>query len=103
MINPPPRPALRKAPDADVHPVAPMPSAVPAPRATPRPELRPVTGFGGRTSDTLVHRSKKVKLTTLEVKVPKRVAKAAKQKAKARGQRLDDVVGAALLNYVDGL
>ncbi|MGB3015036.1 MAG: hypothetical protein WBB41_10485 [Candidatus Nanopelagicales bacterium] len=86
-----------------MHPVAPMPSAVPAPRATPRPELRPVTGFGGRTSDTLVHRSKKVKLTTLEVKVPKRVAKAAKQKAKARGQRLDDVVGAALLNYVDGL
>jgi hypothetical protein len=51
----------------------------------------------------LVHRSKKLKLTTLEVKVPKRVAKAAKQKAKARGQRLDDVVGAALLNYVDGL
>lgn len=44
MTNPPPRPALRKAPDADVHPVAP----VPAPAAPARPELRPVVGIGGR-------------------------------------------------------
>ena len=39
MINPPPRPALRKAPDADVHPVAAVPTA---PTPAPRPELRPV-------------------------------------------------------------
>ena len=43
MINPPPRPALRKAPDADVHPVAAVPTA---PTPAPRPELRPVVGIG---------------------------------------------------------
>ncbi len=100
MINPPPRPALRKAPDADVHPVAPVPSvAFPSPRS----ELRPVVGIGGRTSDTLVSRApKKNKRATVEVKVPKHVAKSAKQLAKVRGERLDDVVSAALQAYVDG-
>ena len=76
MINPPPRPALRKAPDADVHPVAPMPSAVPAPEPPRVPSCgpSPVSAAGPRTR--WCTRSKKVKLTTLEVKVPKRVAKA---------------------------
>ena len=97
MINPPPRPALRKAPDADVHPVAAVP-AVP----TPRPAgLRPVVGIGGRTSDTLVAKpAKKVKRATLEVKVPKSLLKDAKQAAKARKEGLEDVVEAALREYV---
>ena len=99
MINPPPRPALRKAPDADVHPVAPVPAAT---LAVPRPELRPVVGIGGRTSDTLVSRTpKRNKRASLEVKVPKPVAKSAKRLAKVRGERLDDVVAAALQAYVD--
>jgi len=99
VINPPPRPALRKAPDSDVHPVAPVPaSVVPA----PRPELRPVVGIGGRTSDTLVVRTpKKTKRTTLEVKVPKALAKSAKRRAKSRGDSLDDVVATALQGYLD--
>ena len=87
MINPPPRPALRKAPDADVHPVAPVPSVA----------------FPSPLSDTLVSRTpKKNKRATVEVKVPKHVAKSAKQLAKVRGERLDDVVSAALQAYVDG-
>ncbi len=99
MINPPPRPALRKAPDADVHPVAPVLPSVPAPRPA---QLRPVVGIGGRTSDTLVTRTrKKSKRTTLEVKVPKQVAKSARQLAKVRGDNLDDVVAAALQAYVE--
>jgi hypothetical protein len=99
MINPPPRPALRKAPDSDIHPMAPVP-AVPLP--APRPELRPVVGIGGRTSDTLVSRTpKKAKQVTLDVKVPKPLAKSAKQVAKVRGDRLDDVVVAALKGYVE--
>lgn len=98
MINPPPRPALRKAPDADVHPVAVVPAAVPPPRP---PQLRPVVGIGGRTSDTLVKPSKKVKRTSLEVKVPKTLVKSAKQVAKARGDSLDDVVTTALQGYVN--
>lgn len=99
MINPPPRPALRKAPDADVHPVAPVPT--PAVQA-PRPELRPVMGIGGRTSDTLVARTpKKTKRTTFEVKVSKALLKSAKRQAKTRGDNLDDVVASALQNYLD--
>ncbi|MFN8183287.1 MAG: hypothetical protein U0R23_02570 [Candidatus Nanopelagicales bacterium] len=99
MINPPPRPALRKAPDADVHPVAPVPPSVPAPRPA---QLRPVVGIGGRTSDTLVTRTrKKTKRSTLEVKVPKPLAKSAKQLARVRGDSLDDVVAAALQAYVE--
>jgi hypothetical protein len=102
MINPPPRPALRKAPDSDVHPVAAVPPAeVPAPRPA---ELRPVVGIGGRTSDTLVKRTpKKVKRTTLEVKVPRTLLKHAKQVSKARGETLDDVVTSALQVYVSRL
>ncbi len=98
MINPPPRPALRKAPDADVHPVA----ALPTPPPATRPELRPVVGIGGRTSDTLVARKpKKVKRATLEVKVPKALLKTAKGVAKTRGESLDDVVSTALQSYAD--
>ncbi len=98
MINPPPRPALRKAPDSDVHPVAAAPPVLPAPRPA---ELRPVVGIGGRTSDTLVRRgAKKEKKSTFEVKVSKSVLKAARQSAKVKGDSLDDVVTAALRAYV---
>jgi hypothetical protein len=76
--------------------------ALPAPRVASA-SLRPVIGIGGRTSDTLITRSKKLKHTSLELKVPKHVAKAAKQRAKVRGERLDDVVTAALLNYLEGI
>ncbi len=106
MINPPPRPALRKAPDADVHPVAAVPTVVAAPTLpAPRPaELRPVVGIGGRTSDTLVRKpAKKVKKSTLEVKVPKTLLKSASQVAKSRGEKLDDVVTMALQGYVGRL
>ena len=99
MINPPPRPALRKAPDADVHPVAAVPTA---PTPAPRPELRPVVGIGGRTSDTLVARTPKTtKRSTLEVKVPKALLKSVKRQAKTRGDSLDDVVSTALQSYLD--
>lgn len=93
MINPPPRPALRKAPDADVHPVAAV-TRGPA-------ELRPVVGIGGRTSDTLVVRpKKKAKRSKLEVKVTKPLLKSAREAAKQRKETLDDVVEAALQEYV---
>lgn len=99
MNNPPPRPALRKAPDADVHPVASRPDANP-PASVPA-QLRPVYGLGGRTSDTLVSTSKKLKKVSLDVKVPKAALKAAKARAKKRGEKIDDVVAAALQAYAD--
>lgn len=96
MINPPPRPALRKAPDSDLHPVA------VAAAATKPAELRPVVGIGGRTSDTLVTRTpKSVKRVSFEVKVAKAVLRSAKKAAKKRGERLDDVVASALQVYAD--
>lgn len=99
MTNPPPRPALRKAPDADVHPVAARPDT---PEQVSAPaQLRPVVGLGGRTSDTLLKSSKKAKRTALEVKVPKAVLKSAKSRAKKRGDALDDVVSAALQAYAE--
>lgn len=63
--NPAPRPALRRAPDAGIHPAAPVvaPDAAPAVLpAEPMPSdvvrtrpahLRPVVGLGGSTSDVL--------------------------------------------------
>lgn len=68
--NPRPRPALRKAPDATVHPAAPVgtvPTTPAAAGAAPSPgvnqlasadstrpvHLRPVVGLGGSTSDSL--------------------------------------------------
>lgn len=99
MINPPPRPALRKAPDSDVHPVSTVPATIPPPRPA---ELRPVVGIGGRTSDTLVARTpKKVKKAALEVKVPKSLLKDVKRVAKVRGDVVDDVVASALQAYVN--
>lgn len=99
MNNPPPRPALRKAPDSDVHPVAVAP---PVAHPVARHELRPVTSIGGRTSDTLINRkSKKIKRTRVEVKVPKDVVKEAKRVAKVRGDQLDDIVAAALKGYAE--
>ena len=61
--NPSPRRALRKAPDATVHPAAPVvsdgasvtPAVVKSATLPIRPvaELRPVLGIGGSTSDVL--------------------------------------------------
>ena len=95
MINPPPRPALRKAPDADVHPVAAVPAAVVAvPTVVVAPTVHLAqaagvasrsSGSAGRTSDTLVRKTpKKAKKTALEVKVPKSLLKSAAQVAKTR-------------------
>lgn len=99
MTNPPPRPALRKAPDADVHPVAARPDA--AVPDTHTGTLRPVIGLGGRTSDTLVKVAKKAKRVKVEFKVPKDVLKNARARAKKRGEKIDDVVAAALQAYSD--
>lgn len=85
--NPNPRPALRKAPDASVHPAAPVVGPADAPpvvapdarstsSAAPRPtHLRPVVGLGGVTSDGL--------RKAPEEKAKKGKGKGAKQSKKA--------------------
>lgn len=126
--NPNPRPALRKAPDASVHPAAPVvgpadPPPVVEPSAAPRPtHLRPVVGLGGVTSDGLrkapedkkakgkgkaAKQSKKAakvhqRRVDLKVKVPKEVRRALRTNAKARGTSVDDVVTNVLQGWLHG-
>lgn len=95
--NPNPRPALRKAPDASVHPAAPVvgpsdPPAVVEPSRSAsaggqRPtHLRPVVGLGGVTSDGL-------RKAPEEEKKPKKgkgkAAKESKKAAKVHQRRVD--------------
>lgn len=85
--NPTPRPALRKAPDASVHPAAPVvgpadppPVVEPTKKGSstaPRPtHLRPVVGLGGVTSDGL-------RKAPEEKKAKKSKGKSARQSKKA--------------------
>lgn len=116
--NPGPRPALRKAPDATVHPAAPVGVEVVAPPAPTRPShLRPVVGLGGSTSDVLRKAPGKAKgkggkaakkkarkreaarherRVKLKVSVPKEVRTRLRTSAKARGTSVDDVVSSVL-------
>ena len=70
-FDPTPRPALRKAPDADIH---------------------PTTQSLSNTGDS-VFEGKRV---PLEVKVPKKMRKRAREQAKAAGLTLDEFVTTAI-------
>jgi len=100
--NPTPRPALRKAPDATVHPAAPVaaddsrPAVVPPPKSKKADRsgpshLRPVVGLGGSTSDVLRKApgddtsGKK----TSSKKQKKKERKQAEQRAAAHQRRVD--------------
>ena len=83
MTTPPqPRPALRRAADADVHPV------------TGRTSLKPRKG-GATTSDAILTglTDKKAELT---VTIPKSLRKRLKKQAKARNTTIDDLVAGIL-------
>ncbi|MDQ1245933.1 MAG: hypothetical protein QG597_300 [Actinomycetota bacterium] len=96
--NPAPRPALRKAPDATVHPAAPVLAAgshppvvdphVDAPDAPlSRPaHLRPVVGLGGSTSDALRKAPPKKKVA--ESKDAKKLRKMSKKERKRHSRRV---------------
>jgi IS5 family transposase len=94
--NPSPRPALRKAPDASVHPAAPVvtpyspPAVVPSkevPKAAAEPKrrvhLRPVVGLGGKTSDVL----RTARVQGDEKKARAKQAKKLSKKARQRRER----------------
>lgn len=70
-FDPTPRPALRKAADADVH---------------------PTTGVPSSTGDSVLE-GKKVALV---VRVPKKLRKHARELAKAQGISVDELITAAL-------
>jgi len=82
-----PRPGLRKAPDADLHPSTPVDAA-----AGPDPAW-----LSGRSSTAdSVGMPDKDRQVTLEISLPKSLRKAIRQEAKRRGVSVDDVVVEAL-------
>lgn len=90
-VAPPPRPALRRAVDADVHPV----TGRSAPAPTPSGKTFAPTKGGPTTADALMGPAKD-KLVDLGVRVPKSVRKRLRQQAKARGVSVDDLVASIL-------
>ncbi len=123
MSNPIPRPALRKAPDADIHPAIADPSQVTvdlrSPPAVSIPAVSipaPPTVDTGRTGAkgkvTKQADSKKAKSKSnaarrngkrieLHVRVPRTVRSHLRDTAKARGTSVDDVVSTVLEGWLD--
>lgn len=95
VAAPAPRPALRRAADADVHPVTgrrtPAPSGPSISRnSTASKGFKPAKG-GPTTADALMG-SAGDKLVDLGVRVPKSVRKKLRQQAKERGVSVDELV-----------
>lgn len=97
VTNPAPRPALRKAPDARVHPAAPVvgpdsPPGVVQPKpmagAKAPTHLRPVVGIGGSTSDVLRRVPDEAGKADSK-KAKKQAKKAAKAERKRRHARVE--------------
>ncbi len=84
-MTPPARPPLRKADDADVHPMH------AASTSTSAPLLRP----GATTADAVLGPPSD-RPVTLSVTVPKSLRKSVRAEAKRRGITVDDVVVEAL-------
>jgi hypothetical protein len=91
---PAPRPALSRAPDADVHPVTGRIAPSPEPRTPAGKSFKPVGG-GPTTADAIMGAAGD-KLVDLGVRVPKSVRKKLRQQAKARGVSVDDLVASIL-------
>jgi hypothetical protein len=87
-FDPTPRPALRKASDTSVNPVAP---------AEPKPfdQTNQDLSLTGNTGDS-VRAKKKEKLIAVTVSVPKSLRKKLKKEAKSRGLSFEDIVAERL-------
>ena len=91
---PSPRPALRRAADADVHPVTGRTAvSLGAGRSAGR-SFKPTKG-GPTTADSIMGATGD-KLVDLGVRVPKSVRKKLRQQAKARGVSIDELVASIL-------
>lgn len=120
-MKPQPRPALKRAEDADLHPalsVAPTqlptqlardsavaerldPPAAVKPPAPEKPRRKKFRSAGRATSDSLRGKPDKgAKPVTLEVKVPKRVRTEVRSIAKHSGTSVDAIVAQALVEWL---
>lgn len=97
-----PRPALGRAPDADLHPVSgrPLPGRVPGGAKagkTKSKSLKP--GKGGTAADAITGPAKD-KYVDLGARVPKSVRKRLRAEAKAQGVATDDLLSRILDAYL---
>jgi hypothetical protein len=84
-FDPTPRPALRKATDTAVHPVAPKPID----------QSHQDLGFMNNTSDS-VRPKKNDKLIAMTITISKSLRKELKKEAKSRGVSVDDLIAERL-------
>jgi len=111
-VKPQPRPALKRAEDADLHPALTVaPTQMPVPRGKEsagdtvtlvppgKPSDRKLRAPGHATSDVL-RRGKSAKKARLDVKIPKTLRKQVKQVAKHSGASVDDIVARALADWL---
>lgn len=92
--TPEPRPALAKAPDAELHPVSGKAVSAPVPAKIGKPGGANKLGKGV-ASDTL-RGSAKDKLVDLDVRVPKSLRKRLRAEAKSRKVSPDEIVALLL-------
>jgi hypothetical protein len=84
-FDPTPRPALRKATDSAVHPVAPKPID----------RSHQDLGLMNNTSDS-VRPKKNDKLIAMTITIPKSLRKQLKKDAKSRGVSIDEIISERL-------
>lgn len=112
-MKPQPRPALKRADDADLHPaltVAPAQMPVPRGKESAGDTVTTVTAAGkpnakkfrspGHTTSDVLRGGKPAKKARLDVKIPKSLRKQVKQVAKHSGTAIDDIVTKALTDWL---
>jgi hypothetical protein len=104
--SPKPKPALGRAPDADLHPVSgrPLPSPVPGGvkegKAKDKPKSKSLKPGKGATAADAITGPAKDKYVDLGARVPKSVRKRLRNEAKAQGVAADDLVTRILDAYL---
>lgn len=99
-----PKPALSRAPDADLHPVSgrPLPAAIPGgvSDAEGKPKAKSLKPGKGASAADAITGPAKDKYVDLGSRVPKSVRKRLRAEAKAQGVTVDDLVARILDAYL---
>jgi len=102
MTNPPPRPALRKAPDATISPAVALVSPA-APEWVPPPSKGAKGSKGTKSKGiTLGPVPAAQKSVTFEITIPKRLRKQLDQRAEEFGRSRDEVLTTLLEAWLEG-
>ena len=97
-----PKPALSRAPDADLHPVSgrPLPAPVPGGVKEGKSKSKSLKPGKGATAADAITGPPKDKYVDLAVRVPKSVRKRLRAEAKTQGVEPDDLVARILDAYL---